>query len=76
MHAIGNKQYNLRHIAIVEFLEEPVITPDPRTGTNKAWYAFNIVMGNGHIEKMLYETEDDRTKKWEELINAMEEAGF
>ena len=76
MHVIGNKQFNFRHIAIVELVEEPVITPDPRTGSNNTWYSFNIVMGNGHIESMLYVTEQDRTKKWEELINSMEEAGF
>ncbi|MGN6152950.1 MAG: hypothetical protein ACTHOH_13225 [Lysobacteraceae bacterium] len=72
MHAINNKQFNFHHIAIVEL----VIAPDPRTGTNKAWHSFNIVMGNGHIEKTPYKTVEDRTKKWEGLINAMEEAGL
>lgn len=76
MHVIGNKQFNLRHIAAVTWRDDPVDAPDPRTGQSASWHSFDIHLSNGHVERMLFDTEEERKTRWEALIDEMEEAGF
>ena len=76
MHVIGNKQFNLRHVATVTWNDDPISAPDPGTGLVSAWHSFDIQLSNGHVERMLFATEEERKERWEELISEMEEAGF
>jgi hypothetical protein len=49
MFVIGNKQYSMGHIALVELLDEKVHAPDPHDGNVKWWFGFSMHMSNGTV---------------------------
>ncbi|NUO76107.1 MAG: hypothetical protein HOQ32_08845 [Lysobacter sp.] len=72
---MANKQLNLTHIMIAEWLEETISVNHPKRG-HIPMYGIKITLSTGHQEQMLYDVEQDRHDAWQKLLAAMEAAGY
>lgn len=76
MFVAGDKKISFAHIAMLEWLPGTVDAKHPRTGAALKVYAFNVHTSYNHVEQMLYETDAQRRKEWDQLIYNMEKAGY
>lgn len=73
MYSIGNKQFNLAHVEVVELIEGTIKQPDESDGgVVKNWHAFDMIMTSGRTERFLFLTADERDDKWADIIDTIE----